>query len=56
MSTYLRRNTGKVQPQPQAVAVPGSPVLFIGLDVHTESIAVCLAPGDSVEVRRYGLI
>jgi len=30
--------------------------LFIGLDVHTESIAVSLAPGDSTEVRRYGLI
>jgi transposase len=31
-------------------------VLFIGLDVHTESIAVSLAPSDSTEVRRYGLI
>ena len=31
-------------------------VLFLGLDVHTESIAVSLAPSDSTEVRRYGLI
>ena len=31
-------------------------VLFIGLDVHTASIAVSLAPSDSTEVRRYGLI
>jgi hypothetical protein len=30
--------------------------LFIGLDVHTDSIAVSLAPSDSPEVRRYGLI
>lgn len=30
--------------------------LFIGLDVHTDSIAVSLAPSDSTEVRRYGLI
>src|SRR5271169_287832 len=32
------------------------PVLFIGFDVHTDSIAVSLAPSDSVEVRRYGII
>jgi transposase len=31
-------------------------VLFIGLDVHNDSIAVSLAPSDSTEVRRYGLI
>jgi len=31
-------------------------VLFLGLDVHTESIAVSVAPSDSTEVRRYGLI
>src|SRR5262245_10573363 len=30
--------------------------LFVGLDVHTGSIAVSLAPSDSTEVRRYGLI
>jgi transposase len=32
------------------------PVLFIGLDVHTDSIAVSLAAADGSEVRRYGLI
>ena len=31
-------------------------VLFVGLDVHTDSIAVSLAPADATEVRRYGLI
>src|ERR1019366_5221214 len=30
------------------------PVLFTGFDVHTDSIAVSLAPSDSTEVRRYG--
>jgi len=33
-----------------------SPTLFIGLDVHNDSIAVSLAPSDSTEVRRYGII
>lgn len=46
----------QVQPQPQPATAPNGPVLFIGLDVHTESIAVSLAPSDSAEVRRYGLI
>lgn len=32
------------------------PVLFLGLDVHNDSIAVSLAPSDSPEVRRYGII
>jgi transposase len=36
--------------------VPNGPVLFLGLDVHTDSIAVSLAPAGSTEVRRYGLI
>ncbi len=31
-------------------------VLFIGLDVHNDSIAVSLAPSDGTEVRRYGII
>jgi len=39
-----------------AAPVPKGPTLFVGLDVHTESIAESLAPSDSVEVRRYGLI
>jgi transposase len=34
----------------------GCRVLFIGLDVHNDSIAVSLAPADSTEVRRYGII
>src|ERR1035441_7587067 len=32
------------------------PVLFVGFDVHTDSIAVSLAPSDSTAVRRYGII
>jgi transposase len=32
------------------------PVLYLGLDVHNDSIAVSLAPSDSIEVRRYGII
>ena len=32
------------------------PALFLGLDVHNDSIAVSLAPSDSSEVRRYGII
>jgi transposase len=70
MSTYLLRNVSKVQPQsePATSADTGSQVLdppvssatggalFVGLDVHTDSIAVSLAPSSSAEVRRYGLI
>src|SRR5215472_9916860 len=58
MSTYLLRNVSKVQPQPKpaTAAISGGTVLFIGLDVHTDSIAVSLAPSDSAEVRRYGII
>ena len=37
-------------------AAGGGPALFIGLDVHNDSIAVSLAPSDSTEVRRYGII
>ena len=40
----------------QLAAFPAARVLFIGLDVHNDSIAVSLAPSDSTEVRRYGLI
>ena len=29
---------------------------YLGLDVHKETIAVSIAPGDSTEVRRYGII
>src|ERR1019366_6871998 len=37
-------------------AAPKGPRLFLGLDVHNDSIAVSLAPSDSIEVRRYGII
>ena len=30
--------------------------LHIGLDLHNDTIAVSLAPSDSKEVRRYGII
>ena len=65
MKTYILRDTKTVEPQktarrprPQAtVAIPAKgPVLFIGLDVHNDSIAVSLAPSDTTEVRRYGII
>ena len=35
---------------------PPEPALFIGLDVHNDSIAVSIAPSESTEVRRYGII
>ena len=50
------------QPEPvqsQITIAPAgskSSVLFVGLDVHNDSIAVSLAPSDSTEVRRYGII
>jgi transposase len=44
---------GRPAPPPPA---PGGRVLYIGLDVHNDSIAVSLAPADSTEVRRYGII
>src|ERR1019366_6777525 len=37
-------------------APTNSLILFTGFDVHTDSIAVSLAPSDSIEVRRYGII
>lgn len=47
--------TAREVPEPPAPPKPG-PILFIGLDVHTASIAVSLAASDATEVRRYGLI
>ena len=35
---------------------PRAPILFIGLDVHNDTIAASLAPSDSSEVRRYGIL
>lgn len=43
-------------PAASPIPMPGKPILFIGLDVHNDSIAVSLAPSDSTEVRRYGII
>ena len=31
-------------------------VQYLGLDVHKETIAVAIAPANSTEVRRYGII
>jgi hypothetical protein len=31
-------------------------ILYIGMDVHNDSIAVSIAPSDSTEVRRWGVI
>lgn len=69
MKTYILRPFGRVERQslrsPNAPAARPKvkqtralhhPVLFIGLDVHTDSIAVCLAPSDSTELRPYGVI
>jgi hypothetical protein len=67
MKTYLLKNTPAVEPKaapktarpprlPKPSAPAPGPALFIGLDVHNESIAVSLAPSDSTEVRRYGII
>lgn len=69
MKTYILRPFGRVErqslrspnpPVARAKAKPSEPlahpVLFIGLDVHSDSIAVCLAPSTSTELRPYGLI
>ena len=69
MKTYILRAPSPVEPQkpPRPLRVqpltpargeipPSGPALFLGLDVHNDSIAVTLAPGDSTEVRRYGII
>lgn len=68
MKTYILRDPNRVEPQkparaprvalppqPQPITPPG-PTLFVGLDVHNDSIAVSIAPSDSPEVRRYGII
>ena len=68
MKTYILRDPKAVEPQnrqlnpppasrmPAPPTAPPGPVLFLGLDVHNDSIAVSLAPSDSTEVRRYGII
>lgn len=69
MKTYILRDPKTVEPQnrnqnplpapcrnvPAPPPAPG-PILFLGLDVHNDSIAVSLAPSDSTEVPRYGII
>ena len=52
MKTY-KLNSTSVEPQS---AAPARPVLFIGLDVHNDSIAISLAPSGSTEVRRWGIL
>ena len=72
MKTYLLRDPKTVEPQkPRFLEPPApgtsalaerilradkGPALFLGLDVHNDSIAVSLAPSASTEVRRYGII
>ena len=72
MKTYILRDPNPVEPQkPRCLEPPDpatavlaerilcagkGPALFLGLDVHNDSIAVSLAPSDSTEVRRYGII
>ena len=61
MKTYILRPVKAVHsenhlPQPAGRTAGSPPALFIGLDVHNDSIAVSLAPSDSTEVRRYGII
>src|SRR6266511_4041156 len=64
MKTYILRHPNTVEPQSAQYLRPAQPpvplaaarALFIGLDVHNESIAVSIAPSDSTEVRRYGII
>ena len=72
MKAYILRDPKTVEPQirtpkskpvaavapdlaPAPVRCPGA-TLHIGLDVHNDSIAVSLAPAESTEVRRYGII
>src|ERR1017187_2934245 len=71
MKTYILHNPKPVEAQKssrparpaptgaivgrRATPINGS-VLFTGLDVHNDTIAVSLAPSDSTEVRRYGII
>jgi hypothetical protein len=59
MKTDILGKFPAVEPQKPAAADPSAgtgPRLFIGLDVHTDSIAVSVAPSDFTEVRRYGII
>ena len=57
MKNYILLKSEPVQSQ-MSTSTGGaeSSVLFIGLDVHNDSIAVSIAPSDRTEVRRYGII
>jgi transposase len=69
MKTYIRRpfpsveqqtrraqNPPALRPKVEPAGQASAPALFTGLDVHSDSIAVCLAPCDSTELRSYGVI
>ena len=57
MKSYILLKPEPVQSQISIAPAVAKPfVLFIGLDVHNDSIAVSIAPGDSAEVRRYGIL
>jgi transposase len=66
MKTYILRPLNPVEPQRTRsknqpalrgkILPPRGPALFLGLDVHSPSIAVCTAPSDSTELRPYGVI
>jgi len=43
-------------PAAEPVEPCAGPALFVGLDVHNDTIAVSLAASDATEVRRYGII
>jgi hypothetical protein len=51
-----QKSIRRPRPKPAAPVALKGPVLFIGLDVHNDSIAVSLAPSNSTEVRRYGIL
>ncbi len=65
MKRYILRGPKPVEPQksirpprarPAAPATRTDPALFLGLDVHNDSIAVSRAPSEATEVRRYGCL
>ena len=66
MKTYILRPFQSVERQARRCAHPAGvrprvepspgPALFSGLDVHSDSVAVGLAPSTSTEVRSYGVI
>src|SRR5690242_13972716 len=57
MKSYILRDPKTVEPQtPRPPPALRGPVLYLGPDVHNDSIAVSLAPSDSTEVRRRGAI